>query len=592
MTHPEIRPKRVVALVVWSLLWAGVAAAQDEAKWQAAMRQAASARQSGRVEEAEKTLQAALEEAEKFGAEDQRVLVTLDALGTYYYTKSDFAAALSIYTRMLEIRERVVGPSHILVANALNNVAVIEAVLKKFPEAEAHGQRAVQISEQATAGVSDITAVTAGANHTCIITGNGRVRCWGGNLDWQLGVPSPAVAGYPIELAEVNGAVALAAGNTFTCALLADRNVTCWGSNKSGQAGPPAGAWTSPRAVAGVSGARAVAAGAEHACALLEDGSVKCWGDNQRGQMGNGSVAAATSPALVPGIKGVTALAAGGNHSCAALADGSVSCWGVFFAGAEPLVHPVRVPGLSGNVTSLAAGSNYACALLSDGNVSCWWGAKPAPPGAAPAPPFTPPDVIKGAAPAQAVAAGYAHTCALLTDGSVRCWGNNREGQLGNGQTVHSPSPVAVQNLKGATALAAGIAHTCALLSDKTVQCWGTDSYGAPPGVLYGFRSHAPLRMGRDDGSLLTSLNILADVFRSSAKYDKAEPLYLRSIQLNEKLRGPDNDSLAPTLNGYAEMLRKAGRAEDAAKIEARAQSILFKPTLTDVPSAPPTTIK
>jgi hypothetical protein len=39
-------------------------------------------------------------------------------------------------------------------------------------------------------------------------------------------------------------------------------------------------------------------------------------------------------------------------------------------------------------------------------------------------------------------------------------------------------------------------------------------------------------------------------------------------------------------------MLRKAGRAEDAAKVEARAQSILFKPRLTDVPSAPPTAVK
>jgi hypothetical protein len=43
-----------------------------------------------------------------------------------------------------------------------------------------------------------------------------------------------------------------------------------------------------------------------------------------------------------------------------------------------------------------------------------------------------------------------------------------------------------------------------------------------------------------------------------------------------------------PTLKGYAEMLRKAGRADDAAKIEARVQSISFKPTLTDVPTAPP----
>jgi alpha-tubulin suppressor-like RCC1 family protein len=383
--------------------------------------------------------------------------------------------------------------------------------------------------------------------------------------------------------------VALAAGTSFTCALLSDHTVSCWGASPSGQTGVAAGRTTEPNRVAGVSGAQSIAAGAEHACALIDGGTVKCWGDNQHGQLGNGTVASSPAPVEVTGLKGAKAIAAGGNHSCALAADGGVVCWGTFTTGAEPTLKLVRVPGLVGNVTSLAAGSNYGCALLADGSVSCWWGNKqPAPGAKVPASPFTAPEVIKGFEKAQAIAAGYAHTCALLIDGSVRCWGNNREGQLGDGQAVNSPAPVVVKNLASATALSAGIAHTCAVLADKTAQCWGTDSYGAPNGMVFSLRSNLPVPVGRDQTTILSSLTILADVYRQAGKFDKAEPVYQHALQLLEKSRGPEDASLAPVLRSYAEMLRKAGRAEDANKIEARAQAIQFKPVLTDVPTQPP----
>jgi alpha-tubulin suppressor-like RCC1 family protein len=582
---------QAVAAILFVFLSVGAAFAQDDAKWQASMQQAASARQSGQLEEVEKLLKAALEEAEKFGPSDQHVMVTLDALGTYYFTKGVYVEALPVYTRMLEIRERILGPNHPLVANALDNVAVIESIVHKAAEAEAHSERALKISEQAAAGLSGITAIAAGGTHTCALVEGGQAYCWGSNLSGQLGVPSPSLSAFPVALSRVTHGVALAAGTSFTCALLADHTVSCWGANPSGQTGAAAGRTTEPSQVAGVMGAQAIAAGAEHACALIDGGAVKCWGNNQHGELGNGTVAGSPTPVEVTGLKGAKAIAAGGNHSCAVAADGGVVCWGTLLTGAEPAVKPVRVPGLAGNVTSMAAGSNYVCALLADGSVSCWWGSKQPAPGAnAPASPFTAPEVIKGFEKAQAIAAGYAHTCALLIDGSARCWGNNREGQLGDGQTVNSAAPVVVKNLPAAMALSAGIAHTCAVLADKTAQCWGTDSYGAPNGMVFSLRSNVPVPVGRDETSILSSLTILADIYRKAGKFDKAEPLYQRNLQLLEKARGPEDASLAPVLNSYAEMLRKAGRAEDAAKIDARAQAILFKPVLTDVPTQPPPT--
>jgi alpha-tubulin suppressor-like RCC1 family protein len=371
--------------------------------------------------------------------------------------------------------------------------------------------------------------------------------------------------------------------------LRADQTVACWGAEPSRNGGAKAGGSTGPHQVSGIEGAQAIAAGAEHACALVEGGVVKCWGNNQHGQLGNGTVVDSPTPVDVNGIKGAKAIAAGNNNSCAVVVDGGVVCWGTFVKGAKPLVAPVRVAGISGDIKSLATGSNYGCALFSAGTVSCWWGnTQAASAASAPASPFTAAESMRGFGPVQSLAAGYAHTCVLLADGSARCWGNNREGQLGNGKTENSTVPVVVQKLGHATALTAGLAHTCAILADQTARCWGTDSYGVPAGVTFSLRSHEPVPVGRDQTTILTSLNILADVYRRADKFDKAEPLYQRALQLIEKARGPDDESLAPVLKGYAEMLRKAGRTEEAAKMDARAQSILFKPVLTDVPTRPP----
>ena len=570
-----------------ALLFAAEARAQDDAKWQAALQAAADARKGGQIEEVEKHLRAALKEAEEFGPSDYRLVASLNALGTFLYGKGDYAAAVPVFTRQMEIREKALGANHPLVAAVLDDIAVIESLQSKPTEAEAHGERALKIAEQAAVGITGVTAVAAGNNHTCALAGEGEIYCWGSNLNGQLGVPSTLAAAYPVALSSPERAVALAAGDAFTCALLATHNVLCWGANGSGQTGAAPGPSTGPVQVPGVGQARAIAAGAEHACALIADGTVKCWGNNRHGQFGGGTPASTAGPVAVPGFQGAKTLAAGRNHACAVTADGGVLCWGAFQTEVAALKAPIRVAGIAAPVTALTAGSTNACGLLTGGKVSCWWGSKPTGE-TTPTSPFTAPEEIKGLPPAQAVAAGYAHTCALLTDGTVRCWGNNQEGQLGDGQKVNSATPVNVVGVQQAIWVATGLAHSCAILADKTARCWGSDSYDAPSGATYSLRSATPIPAGRDESLLLNSISILAGIYGNGGKFDKADPLYQRLLQLLEKARGTEDKSLVPVLNRYAELLRKAGRAEEGAKIEARTTSIQFKPVLTDVPTAPP----
>ena len=76
---------------------------------------------------------------------------------------------------------------------------------------------------------------------------------------------------------------------------------------------------------------------------------------------------------------------------------------------------------------------------------------------------------------------------------------------------------------------------------------------------------------------LATSLNNLAALYRTQGAYAKAEPLYQRSLKIREKSLGPEHPGLAQSLENYAELLSKTGRAKDAAQLVARAQTIKGK---------------
>jgi alpha-tubulin suppressor-like RCC1 family protein len=122
---------------------------------------------------------------------------------------------------------------------------------------------------------------------------------------------------------------AVSAGDEHTCVIInADKSLWCWGNNYSGQLGIGTMYDSSPTATVKVlADVSAVSAGYQHTCAIKTDKSLWCWGDNDDGQLGIGSTLNQTEPVKV--LADVSAVSAkGGWHTCAIKTDKSFWCWG------------------------------------------------------------------------------------------------------------------------------------------------------------------------------------------------------------------------------------------------------------------------
>jgi hypothetical protein len=83
-----------------------------------------------------------------------------------------------------------------------------------------------------------VTALALGSYHRCVLAGAGNAQCWGGNSSGQLGDGTDVNRASPVGVVGLPApARAVVAGWSHSCALTQDGEVWCWGGNGNGQLG-------------------------------------------------------------------------------------------------------------------------------------------------------------------------------------------------------------------------------------------------------------------------------------------------------------------------------------------------------------------
>lgn len=367
------------------------------------------------------------------------------------------------------------------------------------------------------------TDVAAAEEHSCGLTADGRVFCWGDNQSGQLGDGTTASSSIPVQVASSETFVSLDAAGHSTCALASNGELHCWGDNQFGQLGD--GSTTSTSTPVPVSGGsilfESFDAGWGHVCGIGQDGVTYCWGDDRFAEVGDGpgsqstcqldasSVACSPTPQAIS--SSFVAVSAGIIHTCALDASGAASCWGTdvgaFGNGDETggeIASPV--PAFGGfPLTGITAGAGFTCAVEGDGDVSCSGGFNQAGQlGNGTTDGTRTPLAVSGGLSFDRVLgkdgnSSLTHTCGVTTDGVGYCWGANFNGELGDPSSETcsfdsqegtitfgcSTVPVAVSgglsfreiDPGGPTLTPAGN-HTCGLTTDGRIFCWGSNDDG------------------------------------------------------------------------------------------------------------------
>lgn len=328
--------------------------------------------------------------------------------------------------------------------------------------------------------LESVVDVAAGSHHSCALTEESDIYCWGSSADGKLGGDQDFEE--PEEITEPEPVTGLGDHTidrlveipmNHTCAVTTDDELICWGSNSWGQLGlspDDVPRTNEPTVVSQVSPLRDAATGTFGNCVVDESQTLRCWGVNSHGSLGIGEEPqSTTTPTVVSGVGDVRQVSAGTHHVCIINDDDAVYCWGdslsgqvgngVSFSNPDPdgpegndwvVFEPAQLTDLE-PIRDIFSARGHTCALTFDDQGYCWGGNAEGAFGNGDDTTQIVPTAVDWPQTFYTLSGGNGHTCGISYEGYVYCWGSNGYnddiyGSVGSGSTdlaVLEPEEVA-----------------------------------------------------------------------------------------------------------------------------------------------------
>jgi|GEM_PF-3594151 len=361
-------------------------------------------------------------------------------------------------------------------SNAFNEIKV------RIVAADTDGV-AGSIADQTAILANAFLQVTAGQEHTCGVTVDHEIKCWGYNADGELGNGTTTNSLSAVAIAVSKTWMFVESSRYSTCAIDDGGNGYCWGEGSNGQLGNGSTADKStPTLVSGSHAWSKITPGILHTCGLTTTGEVYCWGSGSNGRLGNGSGSDQSTPSKISGARTYTDVTVGQESSCALAADKTIYCWGsnsdgqLGNGGGSDQNTPTAIPSISFDRLSLSY--KHACGTENGtGKLYCWGTNGNGELGHGDSGNYYNGPVLSssGSTGWAALDMGDNHSCGLRGS-DLYCWGANSYGQVGNNSASDQLTSVLIK--PNQLAVSAGSLHTCSIDSDHTLWCWGNNYSG------------------------------------------------------------------------------------------------------------------